>query len=78
MIGFNAESSPQAVLLFVFGFPCPVNASVDFDHSLYCFGIMLSALQAPLIDSPVAMRLLTFLTIASLPEIVKRLLFVVE
>ena len=42
---------------------------LQVDHSLYCFGIMLSALHAPLIYSPASTRLLTFLTIASLSSL---------
>jgi hypothetical protein len=41
-------------------------------HSRYCFGMMLSCLHASLIDSPSSTRLLTFLTIASLSQFVKR------
>ena len=75
-IGMSTEIGPSHVL-FAFGFLCSVMAVVILVHSLYCFGIMLSALHAPLIDSPASTRLLTFLTIASLSEFAKRLLFAI-
>ena len=72
-IGANTEVGPFAVL-FAFEVPWSIMALKVADHSLYSFGIMLSALHAPLIDSPASTRLLTFLTIASLSEFAKRLL----
>jgi hypothetical protein len=41
-------------------------------HSRYCFGEMLSSLHAFLVEPPPATHLLTFLTIASLSQFVKR------
>lgn len=64
-IGANTEVGPLAVL-FAFALPCSTMALEVVDHSLYCFGIMLTALHAALIDSPASTRLLTFRTIASL------------
>ena len=75
-IGVNTEVGPLAVL-FALELLCSIMANDVLDHSLYCFGIMLSALHAPLIDSPASTRLLTFLTIASLSELAKRLLLLV-
>ncbi len=72
-IGVYTEVGPLAVL-FAFELPCSIMAYDTFDHSLYCSGIMLSALNAPLIDSPASMCLLTFLKRASLPKIAKCLL----
>ena len=72
-IGASTEEGPLAVL-FAFELPCSSMALDVVDHSLYCFGIMMSALHAPLIDSPASTRLLTFLTIASLSKTAKRLL----
>jgi hypothetical protein len=72
-ISANTEVGPFAVL-FTFKLPCSIMALQVADHSLYYFGIMLSALHAPLIDSPASTCLLTFLTITSLSEFAKRLL----
>ena len=76
-IGVNTEVGPLAVL-FAFELMCSIMANDVLDHSRYCFGIMLSDLHEPLIDSPASTRLLlTFLTIASLSELAKRLLLLV-
>ena len=76
-IGVNTEVGPLAVL-FAFELMCSIMANDVLDHSLYCFGIMLSALHdASLIDSPASTRLLTFLTMASLSELAKCLLLLV-
>ena len=70
---FNTDIGPLAVLVAL-ELPCSIMALNVVDHSQNCFGIMLSALHAPLIDPPASTRLLTFLTIASLSNFVKRLL----
>ena len=56
-IGANTEVEPLAVLS-AFELSCSSMAVLDVvDHSLYCFGIMLSALRVPLIDSPASTSL---------------------
>ncbi len=76
-IGFNIVVGPAEVLL-AFKLPCSMMALRFVDHSRYCFGIILSALHAPLIDSPASTRLLTFRTIASLSKFAKRRLLPLE